>query len=344
MTAIVAVHPKIYPVVQDCLMKTHFTPVSIQSHLSPSKNVHELFTLLRKSDASLLILDTLLLPKEHCIDTLRRLRLGNPGLRIILLSPQMLFIKQHRNELALLQIFDTLPYKANTSGLLDLQDSLPLVLLHPADAMSFLEKSVFEPIPKKQICSFKNFITVAGLEERAGTTKTAFLLSLFMRKEVLLVELNAKHPVFLNYFLLEEYYDHASGLYYLPNYPNLALLPLEKSNNWTSYIDNFRYIILDLGVLSSHASDPCYQEFQRSSMSILTSFSSPWNLQNLNQLNLPREDIFLWLNFCPKKTYKIIQKNLEDKYSTIVCAPYQPNWFIVSKEQENICQKLFLNQ
>ncbi len=340
MPAIVAVHPKISSIVQDCLVKTNFSPVSIQSHLSSSRNVNELFAILRKVDSTLLILDTVLLPKEHCIDTLRRLRLSQPSLRIILLSPQIVFLEQHRNEFAILQIFDTFAYKANTNGLVHLQDSLPQMILHPADAMDFLQKKIFEPDLKNPISFSKSFISVAGLEERTGTTKTALLFSLFLRDKVLLVELNEKHPVLLEYFLLEEYFDAATGLYYLPNCPNLAILPLERSQNWTQYIENFKYVVLDLGVFSPHVSDSCYQEFQRSSMRILTSLGSPWSIQHLQNLNIP-QDTFLWLNFCPEESLKAIQRNIKGKYGTIVASPYQPNWLFVSKEQKKVCRQLF---
>ncbi len=343
MTTLVAVHPKISSLVNDSLIKTGHESVSIQSSMAPATNVHRLFSLLAERDIAMLILDTLLLPKPNCLDTLRRLRLGHPRLRILLLSTQPQRLEQLRTELAVLQIYDILSYRANSAGLVQLQESLPQLILHPTDVITYLQRTTFEQSETQQAPSSKNFIAVAGLEERTGTTKTALLLSSYIKANVLLVELNQERPVLQEFFLLDEYFDATSNLYYLPAQPLLAIMPYERSKNWIKQLEHFQHIILDLGVLPKNPSDSRYLEFMRSNQSVLTSLGSPWSIQHLQKLVLPRSDASLWLNFCPKENLRVIQRTLERKFSTIVCAPYQPEWLTISKEQSDVC-KHFLSR
>jgi hypothetical protein len=338
MTALVAVHPKISSLVKDSLIKTGYDPVSIQSSLAPAKNVNTLFRLLAEKAFKLLILDTLLLPKRNCLDTLRRLRLSHPGLSILLLSPQPQRLEQLRTELAVLQIYDMLSYRTNSTGLVQLQEALPQLLLHPIDILSYLQKTAFGNSEKPQASPTKTFIAVAGLEEGSGTTKTALLLSLYIKEKVLLVELNPERPVLQEFFLLDEYYDASNNLYYLPGHPNLAIVPYMLSRDWIKKLELFQHIILDLGVLPKNPCDSRYAEFMRCNRSIVTSYSSPWNIQYLQQLELPRSDSSLWLTFCPKEHLRIIQRSLERNFSTIVSAPYQPDWLSVSVEQAAVCK------
>ncbi len=342
MSTLIVVHQKIAPVVKATLTLAKEEAQVFQGFFGNKSLLDAITKNLQDTSIQRLILDASLFPPKGCLHELRSLRLIFPQLNIILLTNSKTFIKEFHLSLSVLGIYDSLYYRANKDGLNQLHDELLYVLTHPTSATDFLRNNPLSEMDNTTLFhAQKLFLAVAGLTACSGTTKTALLLAQFFTVPVLFVELNPHHLVLKEYFLCEDDFDSRTNLYHLPALPHTAFCLCDHQADWATATKDYAVIILDLGVLPSHLQDARYLEFLRSDISIISSLSSPWDIQRLMDFHTPKSDLHLWLQCCPVSSRKILERHLKKKFSSISCLPCQPEWLNISSEQQKICKEFF---
>lgn len=296
--------------------------------------------LAQPVDALLLDLD--LIDQDKVVSLLRELRLSQSCLHIMVFSRHPDYMASLDLELSALSIFDRIPLAKRREDQKKTLETLFYRLHHPTALADHLEKK--SQLQAKKKVKSRQDLAVASLADKAGVTSLCFSLAHFLQEygPVLLVEA-CQRPVYEDYFFSEKDLDPQEKTYQLYDKKKLDFLASSYADSWLDRLDYYDYVIQDMGPLAKDQGAKADLDFWRASHKILVSSASPWDLAQLEALIYPTDKVHLFLTFSSPQAFSLIKKRLSKRFLTVVCLPYQPEFFGLSHCQRDLYTKWCLS-